>query len=84
MGEGTVFSLSVHTSTGGGGLPHLADGGGVTHLRSGWRVPYLRSRWGGTTSQVQMGGIRIRMGVPCGTPDPGLDRVPPLSGHRSA
>ena len=25
-GEGAVFSLSVHTSTGGGGLPHLADG----------------------------------------------------------
>ena len=29
MGVGTVLSLSVHTST-GGGVPHLTDGGGGT------------------------------------------------------
>ena len=35
MGEGTVFSLSVHTSM-GGGVPHLAGGKGVPHFRSRW------------------------------------------------
>ena len=54
MGEGTVFSLSVHTSTGGGGrVPHLADGGGtpsqvwtggVPCPRSGQGVPHLGNR----------------------------------------
>ena len=80
MGEGTVFSLAVHTST-GGRLPHLAEGGTPP-----------RSRQGGTPSQVQMGGLphlRSGQGVPHpadwgGYPHPrsGQDLVPqgtPLS-----
>ena len=63
MGEGTVFSLSVHTRGGGGregGYPIPSLGRGVPHLRSGQGgypisglgrgVPHPRSRWGGTHS----------------------------------
>ena len=74
MGGGTVFSLSVHTSTeGGGGLLRLADGerggGGFTvNLAVGGReVPHHRSGHGGTLYQVQMGGVphpRSRWGYP--------------------
>ena len=49
MGEGTVFSLSVHTSIGGGGYPIQ----GLDGAR-GYPIPDLDG-WG-TLSQVQMGG----------------------------
>ena len=69
MGEGTVFSLSVHTSTGGGGTPFQVQMG-VPHPRSRWGggtpfqvqvgVPDPRSRWGGgTPTQVQAGRYPI-------------------------
>ena len=56
MGEGTVFSLSVHTSTrwgGGGGVPIPADGeggypmlpnGGKSILPNGGWIPHLADR----------------------------------------
>ena len=67
-GEGTVLSLSVHTSMGGGGYPVPGlDGGGVPHPRSGQEGgypipgldggPHPRSGQRGTPSQVWMGGI---------------------------
>ena len=45
MGEGTVFGLSVHTST-GGGLPHIRSRWGGTPLQVQVGVPHFRSRLG--------------------------------------
>ena len=50
MGEGTVFSLSVHTST-GGGVPDLALDGRGTRSSLGW---------GGYPIQPWMGGYPIQ------------------------
>ena len=66
MGEGTVFSLSVHTST--GGTPGL-DGGG--YPMSEWWAGYPRSGWWGVVPQVWMVGQYPRSGSEGGTP--GLD-----------
>ena len=83
MGEGTVFSLSVHTSTGGGG--------GVPHPRSGQGgTPSQVCMGGGTSSKIRMGcthpadwgegipsKIRMEGGYPGVTPPPlKLDGVP--------
>ena len=76
MGEGTVFSLSVHTSV-GGGTPILPTGGYSHPARSGWGVPpsLVRmgdypipdQRWGVPPSQVRIRSTpsQVRMG---GTP----------------
>ena len=72
MGEGTVFSLSVHTLT-----------GGYPHLRSGWGVPISQVRIKDTPIPGQDGGrpipsldegvspSQVKIG---GTPMPGQDR----------
>ena len=79
-GEGTVFSLSVHTSRGGRGLVPGLDGG-----RGGARVTHPRSGLGGTLSQVLIGGYPIPDpggGYPIqligGCPIPGLGRGVPI------
>ena len=65
MGEGTVFSLSVHTR--GGGVPGPGQGRGGTHSKvqvGGSQVQvqvggYLVSGPGGGGSQVQLGGYPV-------------------------
>ena len=89
MGEGNVFSLSVHTST-GKGYPHPANGcgggphprsGGLLHLRSGPGSTLIPSVDGGGYSHLRSGwgagGLplsQVRTGLP---PSAGY---PPLAG----
>ena len=68
MREGTVFSLSFHTSMRGVGGYRILPIGGTPIPGQDWGYQYPRSGWGVSLSQVRIVGIPI----------PGQDRgVPP-------
>ena len=87
MGEGTVFSLSVHTSTRGGGTPYSPDGGGTPSFPTGEVPPSflmggtpIQSQWGYPPSQVRTRSTpsQVRMGSsPQGYPHPDLGWLMP-------
>ena len=81
MGEGTVFSLSVHTSTGGGGTPsQVSVGGGwysIPCLGGGYPIPGLdgggvpplaRTGWGTPHPPIRQSSIASTCYVAAGMP----------------
>ena len=75
MREGTVFSLSVHASTAGGG------GGAVIHPADRGVPPLSQVRRGGASIPGQDGGTPtwVRMGGPGLKVPPSQDGIPPIS-----
>ena len=73
MGEGTVFSLSVHTSKMGGGYSVLPMGWRYPIPGQDWGYPNSGPRWGVPPSQVRRRGTPSQVQDRGGTPISGQD-----------